>query len=357
MKKALLISLAAASAILLTSCGGEKNETAAETYIMNNDASYSRNAEADYGYGEEDNDTSGEESYNDYGQCELKAIDRQMLVYSCEMSIDVLEFDEAVDKIHELIDNYGGFIESENYSDGGNSSKWQYSDNEKWKNLYATIRIPSAKYDDFCKDAESVGDMRRKNSSVQNLTTEYSDLKTTLSIYEAKEQRYLDILADTKNEQDAIAIESELTDIQIEIAKIKTRMNNIENDVAYSYINLTLNEVREYSEEPVFEKTDTFGQRLKGTLTKTWSGFLDFLEGLLFLIIGVLPYLIFIGIIVFVFVKLILFFVKLSEKHNAKKNRQNIQPAVQPAQPAPPANKIENTPDVPAASENDKNSD
>ena len=66
-----------------------------------------------------------------------------------------------------------------------------------------------------------------------------------------------------KSESEAISVENELTNIQVEIAKIKTRMNNIENDVAYSYIDLTVNEVREYTAEPVIEKTDTF--RLPGT--------------------------------------------------------------------------------------------
>ena len=176
-----------------------------------------------------------------YKQSDVKAINPQMLVYSCDMSIDVLEFEQALDQFHGLIDKYKGFIESETYSDGGSSTQWKYTDDKKWKTLNAVIRIPSADYDAFCSDAEDIGDMRRKNASVQNLTTEYSDLKTTLSIYEAKEKRYLDLLKDITDEKEAISVESELTNIQIEIAKLKTRMNNIENDVAYSYINLTLN--------------------------------------------------------------------------------------------------------------------
>ena len=184
--------------------------------------------------------------------------------------------------------------------------------------------------------------MRRKNASVQNLTTEYSDLKTTLSIYEAKEKRYLDILSELKSEQDAIQVENELTQIEIEIAKIKTRMNNIENDVAYSYIYLTLNEVREYKEQPVIERTDTFGQRLKNTVSRTWDNFLYFLENLLFVIIRLLPYLLLIALIVFVIAKLVKFLAKLSEKRRQKKYQQRAQQA--PAVPQPPQFPQENMP-------------
>ena len=254
-----------------------------------------------------------------------------MLVYSCDMSIDVLEFEDSVDQFHDLITKYKGFIESENYSDGGNSTQWKYTEEKKWKTLNALIRIPSADYDNFCRDAEAIGDMRRKNASVQNLTTEYSDLKTTLKIYEAKEQRYLDLLENTKDEKQAVAIEEELTSIQIEIARIKTRMNNIEGDVAYSYINLTLNEVREYTEEPVEIKTDTFGQRLKNTVSRTWDKFLEFLEGLLFFIIRVFPYAVLFGIAAFIISKLKKLYAKKHPDREPKHKKRNALTTVTPA--------------------------
>lgn len=341
MKKSQLTAAALACMCLLASCGAKAENAAftadAPRYAMQGDES----SADDYGQEYEANEASSEESRSDYSmsaeaaeykQADVKAINPQMLVYSCDMSIDVLEFDESVDRLHDLISRYKGFIESEHYSDGGDTSKWQYADAQKWKTLSTVIRIPSASYDDFCKDAENVGDMRRKNASVQNLTTEYSDLKTTLSIYEAKEKRYITLLADMKSESDAIAVENELTNIQIEIARIKTRMNNIENDAAYSYINLTVNEVREYSEEPVIEQTDTFGQRLRNTVSGTWQRFLEFLEGLLFLIIRMLPYLLLLGIVLLLLIPV----GKAIKKKKAARSAAKV-PAQMPAQPEIPA--------------------
>ena len=309
MKKIQLTAAALAAMCLLASCGAKYGDSVQN--VMGDAAPSAAYSEDTLGaeYSEEatgglrkaaDELSKGDNSIKaeaaDYKKADVKAINTQMLVYSCDMGLDVLEFEDSVDKLHDLIDKYKGFIERENYSDGGSTTKWQYAEEQKWKTLSTVIRIPSASYDDFCKDIEKIGDMRNKNASVQNLTTEYSDLKTTLSIYEAKEKRYIDLLADMKSESEAIAVENELTNIQVEIARIKTRMNNIENDVAYSYINLTVNEVREYTEAPVIEKTDTFGQRFKNTVTRTWQGFLEFLEGLLFIIIRILPYLLLIGI-------------------------------------------------------------
>lgn len=333
MKRSILAT-ALAGVLLLTACG-EKNHSAmtADDYNRGDNSSgnyvqYDESAAQSEDY----NNENGEAAAVSYKQSDVKAIDTQMLVYSCNMSIDVLDFESAVDQIHDLIDTNKGFIESENFSDGADTGRWTYSSSQKWKTLTAVIRVPSANYDSFCSDIENVGDMRRKSASVQNLNSEYSDLKTTLSIYEAKEQRYLDILAEIKSESEALSVENELTDIQVEIAKIKTRMNNIENDVAYSYVDLTLNEVREYTEEPVIERTDTFGQRLKNTLSRTWNGFLEFLEGLLFVIIRVLPYLLLLGIIAFIIVKIIKLITKLSMKRAQKRPR--------PLPPQPPINAV-----------------
>lgn len=326
MKKSLL-SAALICTVLLSGCGS-KSEMATQEYQRNDTAAgdYFKSADKAEAENSDMSDIETPELTNiDYKQSDVKTINTQMLVYSCDMSIDVLEFDKAVDQIHELINNHQGFIENEVYSDGGNTSQWLYSDEQKWKNFNAVIRVPSAQYDDFCKSVEDVGDMRRKNASVQNLTTEYSDLKTTLSIYEAKEERYLEMLKDIKDQNQAISVEEELTNIQIEIARIKTRMNNIENDVAYSYVNLTVNEVRKYTDKPVVVKTDTFGQRLSNTLSTTWSKFLNFLEGALFVIIRILPYLLLLGLLSFVIAKIVKLIIRASEKSKKKRYEKMVR--------------------------------
>ena len=112
----------------------------------------------------------------------------------------------------------------------------------------------------------------------------------------------IELLADITNDEYAVTVEKELTELQIQIAKIKTRMNQIRTDVAYSFVNISINEVKEYKAEPV--KKDTFGERLKNTISETASDFLIFLEGLLFLIISLFPYLVLIGIIVFIIISI-----------------------------------------------------
>lgn len=296
MKGQLLIPVILCS-LMLTACGS--SDSASEAYISN--GAYDSAYGGDYSYETSYEDAAAEESpaeadNGDDSAVSADTIKKEMLVYSCNMTVDVLNFDEAVDSFKEDLDSCGGFVENESYSDGGSDSRYYYADEEKWQTYYATVRIPSADYDEFCDRAASLGDLRSKNASVENVSSEYYDLNTTLEIYEAKEQRYIDLLADITDDEYAVSVEKELTELQVQIAQIKTRMNRIRTDVAYSYVYITINEVREYSPEPV--KKDTFFRRLSNTVSDAASGFLTFLEELLFVIIYLLPYLILLGIII-----------------------------------------------------------
>ncbi|MGN1416036.1 MAG: DUF4349 domain-containing protein [Oscillospiraceae bacterium] len=299
MKRQLLIPVILCS-MMLTGCGSS-DKAASEAYIANGayDNSYD-SYDSDYSYETSYETAEAAESpasaENEDSTVSADTIKKEMLVYSCNMTVDVLNFDEAVDSFKESLDSYGGFVENESYSDGGSDSRYYYADEEKWQTYSATVRIPSADYDDFCDYAASLGDLRSKNASVENVSSEYYDLNTTLEIYEAKEQRYIDMLADITDDEYAVSIEKELTELQVQIAQIRTRMNEIRTDVAYSYVYININEVREYTAEPV--KKDTFLQRLSNTLSDAASGFLYFLEGLLFVIIYLFPYLVLIGIII-----------------------------------------------------------
>lgn len=297
------------SVLLLTACGNSNSDSIAMADTAGNYKSATQGVNGAYDYSYDDYDYASDEAYSEEGTAEVNTagaannspeptaqLQKEMLVYSCNMTIDVLDFKTAVDSFKSSLEIYGGFIENENYSDGGSTGRWYYEDSEKWQSYTGTVRVPCSNYDEFCDHAAELGYLRSKNASVQNLTTEYYDLNATLEIYEAKEQRYIALLAEITDDQYAVAVEKELTDIQIEISKLKTRMNTIKTDVAYSYVYITINEVKEYQAEPV--KTDTFLDRLKSTLSDSAESFLDFLEGFLFVLIYLAPYLVIAAIIV-----------------------------------------------------------
>lgn len=322
IKKLFLLSICLFCYLLIASgCGSSGGDSQISTQSANdsrkstNDQSSARSdkSTAETTEGGIDN-TSGEQP-----QKASAEINAELLVYTCTISIDTLDYEKSVQDFKQMVSDVNGFLESEQYSDGEDTTRYYIEESEKNKCYTTTVRIPQDKYEEFLGNADNLGDVRSKSSDVENVSQEYTDLNTSLEIYEAKEKRYIKMLADITDDSYAVTIEKELTELQIQIAQLKTRMKEIETDVAYSTINMTIREVSKYSEEP--EQTDTFGQRLKNTFRKTWKTFLVVSEGVLFLAIQLSPYAIVIALIILLFVFI-----------NKKKKRQRNSSAGMPRQ-------------------------
>lgn len=259
---------------------------------------------------------SGEEGAQ---QTAKRDIDLEMLVYRCSMSIDVLEFDRAVTDFRSLLETYGGFVENERYSDDQGNVNYYRKDQQVWHNYSATVRVPSSSYKSFTEGVAGIGDLRSRVANVENVSTEYRDAKTTLAIYEAKQERYLKLLTTIEDEAYAIEVERELTNIEIEIARLKTRMSKIETDVAYSYVDVTIHEVKEYRAEPV--QTDTFAQRLSSVFHDSWDSFFGFAEKGLFVLVYLLPYLLITGVCALILLLILNRKYKIFKKKNKHENQ------------------------------------
>lgn len=224
-------------------------------------------ATADYA---ENEAPTGSESGNT--TTSLTKIDADKLVYRCNLSFETTEYDASIQRLQSLIRQYGGFLEYENVSENGPYGK----DGRSLYSYNATIRIPSASYNDFINNTGDIGDLKNKNHNVENLSAEYTDLSAQLEVLETKHASYLEMMKEAKKLDDMeslLMVDDRITQVEIEINRIKSRMNSINNDVAYSYITVLIDEVKEYEEAPA----ESFGDRVSRGLRDGWE---DFVEGL-----------------------------------------------------------------------------
>ncbi len=162
-----------------------------------------------------------------------QAIDREMLVYSCDVKIDTLDYKKSVNAFKAGLKEMGGFVEHEYYSDGAGFYGYYVEESEKTKNYTATVRIPSQKYESFITSLGDLGDVRSQNADVENVSQEYKDVGIQLKILEAKEAAYLKMLKKAENTNEILTIQNTLTEIQVQIEQLKSRIQTIETDVAY----------------------------------------------------------------------------------------------------------------------------
>lgn len=259
-----------------------------ESSAVKNDFNISKSEDYDSSEVSSEQEVSKEDDNNSVDT----KFDRDMLVYEGSIRITTKSYDKAISELDELYKKYDCFI----------SSSTEYQTYDELMNYSATIRVNSSQYEDLMDGVSNLGTLARKTSEVTNMSMEYSDIVTALRIYKARQERYLKMLENCYDESDAIAIEDKLTDLEVTIGQYESRKALIETDVAYSYINLEIEEVKEYTSQ--VNHTDGFFTRFRKEVINTFFGFIDFLENALFFVIRIIPYVVFFFILYIVIKKL-----------------------------------------------------
>ena len=248
----------------------------------------------------------------------------EKLVYHCNLDIETLDYPAAIASIKETISQYGGIIQSESESDSGQN--WYYAEYRKTSGTlhnYLEVRIPSKDYETFLAALDGVGKIISKSTSVDNISQKYYDTTAQIEALQIQEKNLLAMLEKCETIEDMITVEQRLSEVQYELNNLQTTRRYMDMDVAYSYVNISITEVMEYRKDSEPVRRNTFMDRLKHTIVSTGRGFLYFLEGFLFLMIGLLPYI----LILFVLYKI--FFHKrlqrFMEEQRAKKNAERMQ--------------------------------
>lgn len=315
-----LLPVAVVTASLLTGCGGtsggSKSTMASDTATSTqNTASmdyYSNGvASNSYAASEEMEEIAMENGSMAEGQVQGETPDKdsmalleEKLVYHCNLEIETLDYPATMTSIKAAIAKYGGVIQSESESDSGYN--WYYENYRKTSGTmhnYLEVRIPSKDYNNFLAELDGVGKVISKSTSVDNISQQYYDTTAQIEALKIQEKNLLSMLEKCETIEDMITVEQRLSEVQYQLNNLQTTRRYMDMDVAYSYVNINISEVMEYRQDSEPVKRNTFVDRLKNTLVSTGRGFLSFLEGLLFLVIRLSPYIVIIAVICLVFLK------------------------------------------------------
>lgn len=246
----------------------------------------------------------------------------EKLVYTCDLTIETTGYKETMEEVEKQIKAHAGIIESQNESD--NDSGWYMDGHTKtYGTMQCTIvvKIPSKNYQAFLKSLEGNGKMTHKSMQVDNITRTYYDTRATIEALEIQEKRLMKMMEEAKTIDDMITVEKRLTEVQTQLNQYKTQLSYMDTQVAYSTVTMTIEEVLEYKNSPEGKKTNTFLQRLHNTLEETVENFRDFMEGLLFFLIRISPYLVVILILWFVTKPIRMYFKRRRQLKKLEKSR------------------------------------
>ena len=283
MKKGLWIGLILSVSIFITACSSNdsmkesKGESGGYESSLSNDMAVDRDMSVTES--EEFSDEAETDTGTDAGKVVSEVSTDRMIIHRANLQLNVKDFEKAEQNIEKKVTEYGGYIVESNV----------YREDDESVSGTITVRIPEKHFQKFLTAAEGeAADILDRTVTGQDVTEQYVDLKSRVKSKRAVEERLLDFMSDAEKTEDLLKISSDLAVIQEEIEVIVGKMNYLENQTAYSTVEISLFENRVIVPELDNKDLDTWDKTKKQLATST-NFLLAAGSGLIVFIIGNLP--------------------------------------------------------------------
>ena len=300
--------------LLLTATGCGSNSAASSSASYGNEASMSTSYYEDSYEDEAKAEESGEGVTSETGLDAQTASGRK-LIRTVYLSLQTTEFDSVLSNLASKTTELGGYIENSSVS--GNSYYYQSTRYASY-----TIRIPSAKLDQFVEVVKELGNVTHKNESVEDVTLRYVDVESRKKALETEQERLMELLSNAENMEDLLAIEDKLSEVRYELENYGSQLRMLDNQIDYSTVNVDIDEVdrvTETGEKGFFEEIkDRFGD----SLYVVGRGIRSFAIGF----IGSLPIILVWAVIIVVIVIIVRSIFKKRNKRKEKKAVEETKP-------------------------------
>jgi hypothetical protein len=151
------------------------------------------------------------------------------------------------------------------------------------KNTYSTgsysIKVDTAKYDSVVAQLKQIGEVKSFNENTADITGSYTDLNVELTAEKARLARYQQMYSQTNLVGDKITINNNMFDLERQISYMEERLKNMDNQVEYSTLTVTLSEKQHDYASIVFAKFSDLVKTLVGSM-----------NSLFYLVFALLPY-------------------------------------------------------------------
>lgn len=336
MKKKGLVLPVLISCCLLAGCGASNSTDAYEGPAYATDsATVATTEESCYDYEDYAEVDVAMEAASD--STTVTFAQNKKIIYTSNVVLETKTYNDTYDRLIQLINDNGGYIEYENFS----NEKRSYLANNDGSGVVIiatnnlTIRIPSKNYSNFMQEGLTLGNVLHRNQTVEDKTNEYNTNKSYVDILNDEVEyldKQLDVLEDELKEAqandahyDAIIkdmkdIASRKAEVEKELVPYKSVMDSIDEKVEYSTITMELREVDKFTVvEPEEEEEETFLSQLKNTWNSSMERLGNMFKGTLLFLINILPALIYLTIFGAVVVGIIKLFKKVFKSNKPKK--------------------------------------
>lgn len=218
----------------------------------------------------------------------------RLVIKNATLSIVVDDTTVTINNITKMAEEMGGFVVSLN------TSQTLASSNKKVQSAKMVVRVPAEKLNEALAQIKKTSvEVISENISGQDVTSEYTDLKSQLTNLERAEKQMQTFLDQTKNTDETLKVYNQLVSTRQQIETVKGRMKYYEQSAALSAITLTI------TPNALNTPIQVAGWRPEGTVKESIETLIKILQNLAdFLIrfgIVCMPFLIVLGVPTFFF--------------------------------------------------------
>jgi bacterioferritin (cytochrome b1) len=162
----------------------------------------------------------------------------RLVTKNASSSIEVQRgtFNQAQSRLEDYVKTMDGYLLNASSNLNGDRKANQYYSG------YYTIKVESKKYSSFVNQINNLGKVTYFNESTEDVTGEYTNLSSELKAEQDRLSRYKAMFADANIMQDKITLSDKIADEQRTIDYLQTQLENVNNQVSYSTINVSLTE-------------------------------------------------------------------------------------------------------------------
>ena len=283
MKKFIVILLALMLTLAMAACGGSAPSSGDAPAEESKGSGYSGFgnsfiAESD-GAGYETGAEPAEAAQEDAGSAAIGLPgsfnkENVKLIFTANMAVQTLDFDEAEKALYSMVEKAGGYFENIT-QDNGN----YYSTDDSYRYASYTVRVPSDKFGEFIDSVSGGLHVVNMSQNAQDVGQAYFDTERRLETLKNKHDRLEALLSQASTMTDIIELETALSDTEYQIEQFTSDLQRYDSLIDYSTVYVSIEKVSEYS--TAVTEDLTFGQRLMRSIQRGASNFGLWVEGII----------------------------------------------------------------------------
>lgn len=199
----------------------------------------------------------------------------EKLIYTANVHMETVQFDETLTNIQTILSEIGGFVETSSVT-----GDTQYNDDGTAYivNRHASyvLRVPAETFQQVMTQVNTIGSVTYSTQEATNVSSQFTDNEARLEALATQEESLLNIMSQTTDIDALITLQDSIADVRYEIESVERTLRDLQSAVAYSTINLEISETANTIN--IVSGNQSFLQRLGAGFQTGWKSVLTFAQ-------------------------------------------------------------------------------